>query len=189
MEQRSAGSTSPPTHPPQTTHLHVALDEVERRDGHVGEPAAGDASGRAGGVERRRVHLDLLLGRLDRERRRARTPRCRGGRGGEAGGAGEGPRRRRGVEEAREERLAGQVGERHCRRDSEGSLGWANPLGGGGAPCARAVAWIWRKGNGRGGGGGVQVPGSISAAGTMRALLGVGPSGKRVPVAVCVRLA
>ena len=155
----------------------------------MGEPAAGDASGRAGGVERRRVHLDLLLGRLDRERRRARTPRCRGGRGGEAGGAGEGPRRRRGIEEAREERLAGQVGERHCRRDSEGLLVWADPLGGGGAPCARAVAWIWRKGNGRGGGGGVQVPGSISAAGTMRALLGVGPSGKRVPVAVCVRLA
>ena len=123
----------------------------------MGEPAAGDASGRAGGVERRRVHLDLLLGRLDRERRRARAPRRRGGRGGEAGGAGEGPRRRRGVEEAREERLAGQVGERHSRRDSEGSLGWANPLGGGGAPCARAVAWIWRKGNGRGGGGAVQV--------------------------------
>jgi hypothetical protein len=36
-------------------------------------------------------------------------------------------------------------------------LVWADPLGGGGALCARAVAWIRRKGNGRGGGGGVQV--------------------------------
>jgi hypothetical protein len=50
-----------------THHLHVALDEVERGDHHVGKPAAGDASGRAGGIERRRVHLNLLLGRLDRE--------------------------------------------------------------------------------------------------------------------------
>jgi hypothetical protein len=46
-----------------THHLHVALDEVERGNHHVGEPVARDASGRAGGVERRRVHLDLLLGR------------------------------------------------------------------------------------------------------------------------------
>jgi len=73
----------------------------------VSEPAAGDASGRAGGVERWRVHLDLLIGCLDRERQGATSRyargrgRRRGGRGGKAGGACEGPRRRRGVEEAR----------------------------------------------------------------------------------------
>jgi hypothetical protein len=72
----------------------------------VGEPAAGDPSGGAGGVERRRVHLDLLLGRLDRDRRA-------GGRGR----GGDGEARGGGVEEAREERLAGAVGERHRRRD------------------------------------------------------------------------
>ena len=50
---------------------------------------------------------DLLIGCLDRERQgvtsrytRGRGNR-RGGRGGKAGGACEGPRRRRGVEEAR----------------------------------------------------------------------------------------
>ena len=102
------------------THLHVALDEVERRDGHVGEPAAGDPSGRAGGVERRRVHLDLLPGRLDREGRAAcysSRGRRRGGDGEARGAAGEGARRG-GVEEAREERLAGAVGERHRRRET-----------------------------------------------------------------------
>jgi hypothetical protein len=73
----------------------------------VGEAAAGDPSGGAGGVERRRVHLDLLLGRLDRDRRAGRG-RGRGGDGEARGG---------GVEEAREERLAGAVGERHRRRE------------------------------------------------------------------------
>jgi len=115
-------------------HLHVALDEVERRDGHVGEPAAGDSSGCAGCVEGRRVHLDLLAGRLDRERHAAscssrgrRRGRDREARGGGACG-GEGARRGA-VEEAREERLAGAVGERHRRREirkirlSRGALG------------------------------------------------------------------
>lgn len=32
------------------THLHVALDEVEGGDGHVGEAAAEDSAGGAGGV-------------------------------------------------------------------------------------------------------------------------------------------
>ena len=103
-------------------HLHVALDEVERGDGHVGEPAAGDPSGRAGGVERRRVELDLLLGRLDRDGRTATSSSRGRGRGGDGdgearGGGGEGARRGGGVEEAREERLAGAVGERHRRRE------------------------------------------------------------------------
>jgi hypothetical protein len=80
----------------------------------VGEPAAGDPSGGAGGVERRRVHLDLLLGRLDRDRRAG--GRGRGGDGEARGASGEGARGG-GVEEAREERLAGAVGERHRRRD------------------------------------------------------------------------
>jgi hypothetical protein len=88
----------------------------------VGEPAAGDPSGGAGGVERRRVHLDLLLGRLDRDRHAGRpSGRGRGqGGDGEARGAsagdGEGARGG-GVEEAREERLAGAVRERHRRRE------------------------------------------------------------------------
>jgi len=87
----------------------------------VGEPAAGDSSGGAGGVEGRRVHLDLLVGRLDRERHAASCSsrgRRRGGdreaRGGACGGEGA---RRGGVEEAREERLAGAVGERHRRQE------------------------------------------------------------------------
>lgn len=87
----------------------------------MGEPAAGDPTGSAGGVERRRVHLDLLPGSLDRDGRAApdgtRSRGSWGHRGGEAGGAGgEGPRGGGGVEEAREERLAGAVGERHRRR-------------------------------------------------------------------------
>jgi hypothetical protein len=106
---------------PLPAHLHVAFDEVERRDGHVGEAAAGDSSDGAGGIEGRRVHLDLLVGRLDRERHGASCSsrgRRRGGgmeaRGGACGGEGA---RRGGVEEAREERLAGAVGERHRRRE------------------------------------------------------------------------
>jgi hypothetical protein len=102
-------------------HLHIALDEVERRDGHVGEPAAGDSSGSAGGIEGRRVHLDLLLGRLDRERHAASCSsrgRRRGGDREARGGSCGSERARRGaVEEAREERLAGAVGERHRHRE------------------------------------------------------------------------
>jgi hypothetical protein len=84
-------------------HLHVALDKIERGDDRVGEPAAGDPSGGAGGVERRRVHLDLLLGRLDRDRRAGRgRGRGRSGDGEARGASGEGARGG-GVEEAREE--------------------------------------------------------------------------------------
>lgn len=47
--------------------LHIALDKIERGDGHVSETAAKDSSCRTGGVEGRRVHLDLLA-RLFRRR-------------------------------------------------------------------------------------------------------------------------
>jgi hypothetical protein len=121
ISKKGSWSTGGHRSRPLPAHLHVAFDEVERRDGHVGEAAAGDSSGGAGGIEGRRVHLDLLVGRLDRERHGASCSsrgRSRGGgmeaRGGACGGEGA---RRGGVEEAREERLAGAVGERHRRRE------------------------------------------------------------------------
>ena len=39
--------------------LHVALDEIEGRNGHMSEAAAQDPPGGACGVECRRIHLDL----------------------------------------------------------------------------------------------------------------------------------
>lgn len=93
--KKSSWSTGGHRSRPLPAHLHVAFDEVERRDGHVGEAAAGDSSGGAGGIEGRRVHLDLLVGRLDRERHGASCSsrgRRRGGgmeaRGGACGGKG-----------------------------------------------------------------------------------------------------
>lgn len=44
------------------SHLHIAFDKVERSDGRVSETAAEDPAGRAGGVEGRRVHLNLFSG-------------------------------------------------------------------------------------------------------------------------------
>ena len=64
--------------------LHIAFDKVERSDGHVSETAAEDPTGRAGGVEGRRVHLDPLSG-LARGRNKDVAP----------------PRRRRSFEEIR----------------------------------------------------------------------------------------
>jgi len=95
ISKKSSWSTGGHRSRPLPAHLHVAFDEVERRDGHVGEAAAGDSSGGAGGIEGRRVHLDLLVGRLDRERHGAscssRGRRWGGGmeaRGGACGGKG-----------------------------------------------------------------------------------------------------
>lgn len=98
------------------SHLHVALDEIERRDGHVREPAAGDAAGRARGVEGRRVHLNLPR-RLSRRARPHRRPRQR--RRGDptyTHGCGGRERRRRGggrgrVQEAGQQRLARALGD------------------------------------------------------------------------------
>jgi hypothetical protein len=152
----------------------------------VGEPAAGDPSGRAGGVERRRVELDLLLGRLDRGRRAATSCSCGRGRGGDGdgearGGGGEGARRGGGgVEEAREERLAGAVEERHRRREirkirpSRGAWrGWWC------SPRALTVAWLRRRGGGEYEGAGFQLARastSLVAAAAERGSLSVGPS-------------
>jgi hypothetical protein len=93
--QKSSWSTGGHRSRPLPAHLHVAFDEVERCDGHVGEAAAGDSSGGAGGIEGRRVHPYLLVGRLDRERHGAscssRGRRWGGGmeaRGGACGGKG-----------------------------------------------------------------------------------------------------
>jgi hypothetical protein len=47
--------------------LHIALDKVERSDGRVSETTAENTSGSTGGVEGRRIHLDLP----------ARLVRCR----------------------------------------------------------------------------------------------------------------
>ena len=46
-------------------NLHVALDEIERSDGHVGEATAEDATGTACSVVSRRKHADALLGCRD----------------------------------------------------------------------------------------------------------------------------
>lgn len=39
--------------------LHITFDEVKRSDGRVSETAAEDSTEGTGGVEFRRVHLDL----------------------------------------------------------------------------------------------------------------------------------
>ena len=93
--------------------LHIALDEIKRSDGHVSEATAEDPSGGTRGVESRRVHFDLSgLARsrnheVLRRRRRTqdRVPIRR-----EMIQIDELLRRRRdGVEEARDERLARAV--------------------------------------------------------------------------------
>ena len=63
------------------TYLHIALDEIERCDGHVSETAAENPTDGARGVEIARVHLDTfprlggggdeeVLARRHRRRRR-----------------------------------------------------------------------------------------------------------------------
>lgn len=54
----------------RSVYLHIALDEVERSNCHVSETTAKDTAESTGGVELRRVHLDLLsrlIGRGDHE--------------------------------------------------------------------------------------------------------------------------
>ena len=78
-----------------TTHLDVALDDVERRDGGVREPAGRGPADGARRVVGGREHLDLAERRLARRpRHHHRRPRI------PAAG------RRRRVEEAGEQRLA-----------------------------------------------------------------------------------
>lgn len=43
----------------EEAHLHIALDNVERGNGHVSEAAAGEATEGASSVVERRIHLDL----------------------------------------------------------------------------------------------------------------------------------
>ena len=43
----------------EESDLHIALDEIDRSDGHVSETIAENTAGSTGGVEGRRVHLDL----------------------------------------------------------------------------------------------------------------------------------
>lgn len=58
--------------------LHIAFDKVERSDGHVSETTAEDPTGRAGGVEGRRVHLDLHAGLARGRNEDVAPPRRRG---------------------------------------------------------------------------------------------------------------
>lgn len=67
-------------------YLHIALDEIERSNGHVSETTAENPTEGTRGVEGRRVHLDpfpWLRGRRDQEilprhhRRRLRRRRRR----------------------------------------------------------------------------------------------------------------
>lgn len=57
--------------------MHVALDQVERSDRHVREPATQHTANRTRHIEERRVHLDLsffsLLG-LDTDTLQLRSP-------------------------------------------------------------------------------------------------------------------
>ena len=50
----------------EESDLHIALDEIERSDGHVSGTSAETTADATGGEEGRRVHLDL-----------ARLARCR----------------------------------------------------------------------------------------------------------------
>ncbi|CAL1381111.1 unnamed protein product [Linum trigynum] len=40
-------------------YLHISLDDFKRSDGHVSETATEDIAESTGGIESRRVHLDL----------------------------------------------------------------------------------------------------------------------------------
>lgn len=80
----------------------------------MSKPTAGNTSGGTGGVERRRVQLDLLLRRLDHERSTSNSWRSGGGRGrGRDPAESHSPRGGGGVEEGRDERFARFIGERH----------------------------------------------------------------------------
>jgi hypothetical protein len=142
------------TQAPRDAHLHVALDEVERRDSHVREPAAGDASGRTRRVESRRVHLDPPP-RLTRRPRPHRGPRCRSGRrrgyresSHATGGAKRGGGSRGRVKEAGEQRVPRALGEGH---------GTARGL----VPSVHVPPWGWSQG--RRGGRAAASPASAAA--------------------------
>jgi len=45
----------------ESADLHVAFDEIKRRDGRVSEATASDPSYSASSIKHRRVHLDLPL--------------------------------------------------------------------------------------------------------------------------------
>lgn len=118
----------------EQTHLHITFHEIQGRDGHMSEAAAGDSAGGACRVELGAVQLDLLPGRRDEERRWGSAVGGKGSRGGgsQARGANTAPSKDEplqthgsgasnrggwGIKEAGDEGLpGGSLGENHLGR-------------------------------------------------------------------------